>query len=168
MPEVKETGEVITIRGKEFPSSEEKTMYKVLGGCHCGNISYVAEMSNELSSYKPRACDCKLCSSHGASYASDSKGSLTIKIKNKAEVSKYRQGSRIADFLICKNCGVMTNVIYEEEGCIFGSINTRSANEFEKFADAHIAHLTQLDDKERIKRWKEIWFSNVKVEHEGA
>ena len=145
-----------------------QAMNKVLGGCHCGNVTYMAEIPNDISMYNPRSCDCDLCTSHAASYASDSNGTLTIKIKNNAEVSRYRQGSRIADFIICKKCGVLTNVLFDEKGIIYGSINVRSAREFEKFGEGKVAHLVQLDDKARIKRWKEIWFSNVKVEHESA
>jgi len=108
-------------------------MHIIRGGCHCGNISYTAEMPHEASTYNPRACDCRLCTSHGESYASDKSGTLTIKVKNKEELNMYRQGSRIADFLICKICGVMTGVCYEEKGCIYGSINIRSACEYRSF-----------------------------------
>lgn len=143
-------------------------MHIIQGGCHCGNISYVAEMSNEPSTYKPRACDCKLCKSHGALYASDKNGTLTITIKDEEKLSKYRQGSRIADFIICKICGVMTGVCYNENGLIYGSINIRSAQEYSAFGESQAAHLTQLTNEERIKRWKDIWFSNVKIEYNNA
>lgn len=143
-------------------------MHKIPGGCHCGNISYVAEFPNEPSSYIPRACDCKLCSSHGASYTADNKGTLLIKIKNTNDVSKYRQGSQIAEFLICKICGVMIGVCYEENGSIYGAINIRSTHEYHAFGKSHSAHLTQLTDEERIKRWKKLWFTNVKIEYETA
>lgn len=138
----------------------------IQGGCHCGNISYVAEFSNELSSYTSRACDCNLCSSHGAKYTADINGTLSIKIKKNNDVSKYRQGSRIAEFLICKICGVMIGVCYEEEGSIYGAINIRSTEEYRAFTKSNPAHLTQLTDEERINRWKKLWFSNVKVEYE--
>ena len=143
-------------------------MHKVLGGCHCGNVSYVAEMQNEPSTYNSRSCDCKFCTIHGASYTSDSWGTLVINIKNESEVSKYRQGSKIADFIICKNCGVLTNVLYKDEGNIFGSINVRSVIASTKFGESHVSHLAQLGDEERIKRWKEVWFSNVKIKGEIA
>lgn len=142
-------------------------MFKVLGGCHCGNLSYVAQMNNAPSIWRPRSCDCKLCTSHGASYVSDNKGTLTIHINKESEVSKYRQGSKIADFLICKKCGVLTNVIYKDSDNAFGSINVRSTIAYEKFSEGHVTHLTKLGDKERIKRWKEIWFPNVIIVHES-
>ena len=108
-------------------------MHVVEGGCHCGNISYTAEFPKELDSYIPRACDCKFCKSHRASYASDKNGKLLAKIKYENEVSRYRQGNRIADFLICKICGVMSGVF-----------------------------------EERIKRWKDNWFSWVIIEHNST
>ena len=143
-------------------------MHQVLGGCHCGNISYVAEISNEPSVYKPRACDCNFCTSHGAAYVSDNNGSLKITIKNQSELSKYRQGSRIADFLICKNCGVLVGVCYEEHGCIYGSVNTRSSNASDGFGDKEAISPKQLTDEQRIKRWKDFWYSNVSIKYESA
>lgn len=141
-------------------------MHMIQGGCHCGNISYIAKFQNEPSSYTPRVCDCKLCSSHGATYAADNNGILSIKIKNKNDVSKYKQGSRIAEFLICKICGVMIGVCYEENDSTYGAINIRSAHDYRAFGKSHPTHLTQLTDEDRIKRWKKLWFSNVKIEYE--
>jgi hypothetical protein len=142
-------------------------MYSVQGGCHCGNISYVAEFTKELSTYKPRACDCDFCTSHGSSYVSDRNGSLIIEIKNICDVSKYRQGSRIADFLICKNCGVMIGVCYEEDGRIFGSINVRSSAVYSNFGETQTINLLQLSDEERISRWKQYWFEKVLIKYKN-
>ena len=143
-------------------------MYVVQGGCHCGNISYVAEFYEEPTGYVPRACNCKFCTSHGGSYASDRNGTLSIKIKNEGEVSKYRQGSRIADFIICRTCGIMTGVCYEENGHIYGSINVRSANEFKLFGESQEANLVGLSEEVRVKHWKNFWFSRVQIEYESA
>lgn len=142
-------------------------MHRVKGGCHCGNISYVAELPHAPSSYTPRFCSCELCTSHGASYVSDKNGTLSIKIKDPDEVSRYQQGSRIADFLICRKCGVMTGVCYEENGVVYGSINIRSDREYDTFGEGEVAHLTQQSDEKRIRRWKAIWFSNVRFENES-
>lgn len=143
-------------------------MHGIVGGCHCGNISYAAEMPNVPSGYNPRACDCRFCVSHGALYVSDSKGSLIIRIRNESEVSKYRLGSKIADFLICKKCGVLTNVCYQEDGCLYGSINVRSAGDYSGFGDSRVAQLQELSDEERIERWKKYWFPNVEIVYEDA
>jgi hypothetical protein len=139
-------------------------MHIVKGGCHCGNISYIAEFSDNLINYIPRACDCTLCRRHGAAYTSDKDGSLTIKIINDSQVIRYRQGSRIADFLICKNCGILTNVCYYENDHIYASINIRSSDEYDLFGHSQRVHLTKLCDEVRIKRWKDHWFSDVAIE----
>jgi hypothetical protein len=144
------------------------SMQIVEGGCRCGNISYVAEFSQELRVYTPRACDCEFCRSHGAAYVSDKAGALTLKIKNKEEFDKYRQGSRIADFLICRNCGVMVGVCYEDGGRVYGSINIRSCGECDLFGDSKEMALAELSDEDRVKRWKENWFSPVEIEYEAV
>jgi hypothetical protein len=101
-------------------------------------------------------------------YASDKNGKLSLAINNKRDVEKYRQGSRIADFLVCRNCGVMTGVCFEQDGCVYGSINIRSSVEYGMFGDSKEIRLTQLSDEERIKRWKENWFSWVVIENQNA
>jgi len=143
-------------------------MHKVIGGCHCGNILYVAEISNNPSEYKPRACDCNFCTSHGAAYISDKDGSLKITIKNQSELIRYKQGRGIAEFLICKNCGVLVGVCYEENGCIYGSINIRSSNTGNKVGLIEAISPEQLTYEQRIERWKKFWYSNVSIEYESA
>jgi hypothetical protein len=139
-------------------------MHIVKGGCHCGNITYIAEFSDNLINYIPWACDCTFCRRHGAAYTSDKNGSLTIKIMNESLVNRYRQGSRIADFLVCKKCGVMTNVCYQGANCLYGSINIRSSDEYNLFSSSQGMRLTQLSDEARIQRWKDNWFSSVTIE----
>jgi len=143
-------------------------MYKVVGGCDCCNISYFIELPNDPASYNPRACDCQFCSSHGASYIADKKGSLVIKIKNEAMLNRYRQGSKIADFLICKNCDALIGVCYEKQGCIYGSVNIKTIHGSNDFGKSQVISPKQLTDLERVKHWKAFWFSNVKIEHENA
>ena len=143
-------------------------MYMITGGCHCGNNSYLAEFTIDPAEYIARLCDCNFCSSHGAAYASDSKGKLVINIKKQSEISKYRQGSRLVDFIICKTCGVLTNVVYKGNNNIYASINIRTADEYSAFGKGKVAHLAQLTDEERIKRWESAWFHNVELKCERS
>lgn len=143
-------------------------MSQIHGGCHCGNISYVAQLTDEPTAYHPRACDCQFCTAHGAGYLSDENGTLSITIQNDGEVSRYKQGSGICDFIVCRNCGVLTNVIYQEGSNVFGSINARSVSDQEVFGKQEAAHLVELSDEERIRRWKRIWFPNVSIQRENA
>lgn len=60
----------------------------------------------------------------------------------------------------------MTNVIYEESGKLYASINARATDQFEEFGDPQRMQLAELTDEERVNRWKDIWFSDVNIEIE--
>ena len=53
-----------------------------------------------------RACQCRFCRSHGAHTTSDPGGSIAFQIADPGKLNRYRFGSRSADFLICRECGV--------------------------------------------------------------
>jgi hypothetical protein len=142
---------------------KKMTTTKLSGGCHCGNISFQIEFANDASSYSPRACDCDFCNKHGATYISDKNGLLTITIDNESSLSRYRQGSGIAEFLLCKGCGVLVGVVYEEAGQIYGSINSKSINHNTDFGKELVVSPKRLNDSERIERWKDLWFSKVEI-----
>lgn len=135
-------------------------MYQVSGGCHCNNIQYEIETVEEFDSYKPRACDCEFCSKHSASYISDPKGNLKITVRNEKDLKRYKVGSGIADFLICKECGVFVGVCYEEEDSIYASINSKTIEAIE-FGSEVVISPKKLSDTSKVERWKDIWFSNV-------
>ena len=140
-------------------------MYKLLGGCYCNNVTFEMKMTGELGSYEPRACDCDFCSKHGASYVSDTNGKLTIFVKDDSNLSKYKQGSGIADFLICKTCGVLVGACYEEQGQLYAAINSKAIDEIATLGPERVVSPKLLSDEEKIQRWKEIWFSDAKIKH---
>ena len=143
-------------------------MFNINGGCYCGNISYSAELENSPSSYKPRSCDCDFCTTHEASYISDSTGKLKLEIKGEKEISRFKQGSGIAEFLICKNCGVVVGAYYEEGEILYGAINSKSVREKIELGKNISVSPKNLNDSEKVKRWKEIWFSNVEILYRNA
>ena len=77
------------------------------GKCHCGNISFTLKTNKSENEFTPRTCQCTLCRKHDASYISDPDGVLDV-LFNSAITSKYRFGHSTADFIICKECGVLT------------------------------------------------------------
>ncbi|MCB1859545.1 MAG: aldehyde-activating protein [Gammaproteobacteria bacterium] len=143
-------------------------MVKIYGGCYCGNITYAAELADSPRSYTTRTCDCDFCTAHGASYVSDSKGKLALEIKSEKETSRFRQGSGIVDFLICRNCGVVVGACYEEGGILYGAINSKSVRKKLAFGESISVSPKKLNDSEKVKRWKEIWFPNVRLTHRDA
>jgi hypothetical protein len=137
--------------------------YKYVGGCHCGNIAFEVEFTGKPDSYNPRVCDCDFCRKHAASYVSDPQGSLLIHIKDERNLGKYRQGSGIADFLLCRNCGVLVGVTFQTDGRLYATVNSKSIDGGPHFGEETPVSPSMLSDSEKTERWKDIWFGNVSI-----
>jgi len=137
-------------------------MYKYTGGCHCGNIIFKMEIPKPLESYISRTCDCEFCKKHSASYISDPSGKLIFTINEQSKLNKYHQGSGIVDFLVCNNCGVLIGGCYEENGILFSAVNIKAVAST-SIGNETIVSPKNLDDKDKIQRWKKLWFSKVEL-----
>ena len=141
------------------------TTYKSVGGCHCGNITFEMEITKDPSSYNPRKCDCDYCSKQGAAYISDNNGKLIVSVRDKINLGKYRQGSGIAEFLSCKSCGVLVGACYEEKDKLFAVINSKAVDRSTSFGLEIMVSPKELNDNEKTQRWRDIWFSDVSIQH---
>ena len=70
-----------------------------------------------------RACGCSFCRKHGGVYTSDPKGRLEIRIADQGCVTRYRFGTKSADFHICATCGVVPIVTSTIEGTLYAVVN---------------------------------------------
>lgn len=107
---------------------------ELIGGCFCNNITFVIGLTQPSSHYNPRECDCDFCQKHGAAALSDKDGTLNLKIKDLQKVNMFRQGSKAAEFLICKECGVFVAVCFDDNGKMYGAINSRTVKKTSEFA----------------------------------
>lgn len=139
-------------------------MYKVTGGCDCGNLSYTMTLTIDPASINPRACNCDFCVKHGAAYFSDPEGKLRIKVRDKSKLSEYRQGSGIATFILCRDCGVVLGGCYQQNNQRYAAINRRTVNRDIPFSSDVITSPKSLPDEEKIQRWINLWFSNVEMD----
>jgi hypothetical protein len=139
-------------------------MSTVLGGCDCGNLSVEMELSEPFDSYRPRACDCSFCRKHAAAYVSDPKGSLLIKVRQTELLGRYRQGSGTAECLLCARCGVLIGVSYQEGELCYAAVNVHAIGDGMTFGSPTVVSPKALAVDERVRRWKQIWFSNVRLE----
>ena len=137
------------------------SMHSVNGGCHCGNLSIGVELSREPGTYRPRVCDCDFCRQHGAAYVSDAEGSLRIRIKDNRALSTYRQGSGQAEFLLCRECGVLVAVLYRNAEGLYAAVNTRAIDASVVFGPDQQVSPKTLSSEEKTGRWRELWFSRV-------
>lgn len=137
--------------------------YKYAGGCYCRSITFEMKITNEVNFYNPRACDCNFCLKHGASYISDNEGKLVIYVRDESIFNRYRQGNKIADFLICKVCGVLIGVCYENNHKLYAAINSKAIDNID-FKTEKIVSPKMLSENEKIERWADAWFSEVSIE----
>ncbi len=83
------------------------------GGCHCGNIGVRLRLSRAPEAMPLRSCSCSFCRSHGTRTVSDRDGSVEITASDRSLVERYRFGSRTADYLLCRRCGVYVGAVCE-------------------------------------------------------
>ena len=138
-------------------------MPETRGGCYCGNIRIIASFSESVAALNPRACDCDFCQKHGAAYVSDPRGSLEIRIGDEREVSRFQQGSEIAQMLLCRRCGVLVAALYRDGDRLFGTLNVKALDCRADFGANVPASPKLLAADEKTKRWQALWFPDVRV-----
>ena len=131
------------------------------GGCHCGNISLQLELARLPRTYSPRACDCAFCTKHGAAYISDPQGRLRIQILEGEHSRIYRQGSGMAECLLCVNCGVLIGVLYRDSEGLYAAVNVKVTDRPGDFGEQQSVSPRTLAESDKVSRWKSLWFPNV-------
>jgi hypothetical protein len=106
--------------------SEEKAMIEYLGHCHCEALGVRYRTALPPSAWPVRACQCSFCRRHGALSTSDPQGELEFRADDPRTVQRYLFGKRIADFLLCRECGVYVGTTMVEAGRRLGVLNVRS------------------------------------------
>lgn len=76
------------------------------GSCHCGALTLALDSLRAAQTLPVRICGCTFCLRHRPIYTTDPSGHLTVRAASEAQLVRYRFGLRLADFLICANCGV--------------------------------------------------------------
>jgi len=89
---------------------------------------------------------------------------LRIDIKDERNLARYKQGDEIADFLICKQCGVLVGVSYQEGERIYATINRRAIDNAAQFGEESAVSPKLLSEAQKVERWKENWFRDVIVD----
>src|SRR5215469_4824393 len=137
-------------------------MARLEGGCHCGNIRVRVELEREPAGYAPRACDCEFCRKHGAVWVSDPRGSLSIELRDERDTGRYAQGDRVAEMLLCRNCGVLVCALWQEQR-LYGVVNANILAQRAVFADTKPVSPRTLSADAKRSRWQAIWFAKVTV-----
>lgn len=135
-----------------------------LGACHCGALRAAFDTALPADQIQVRACQCSFCRRHGARTVSDPEGRLHLTFAPQA-AERYRFGSGVTDFLICRECGVYLAAVMEVEGELFGVLNVAGAG-IEAFADRAPDPVVYDDEApaERAQRRLGRWMPATLVE----
>jgi len=139
------------------------------GKCHCGNISFTLTWEPSPAEIPARACTCSFCTKHGGVWTSNPAGALKIVIEDPALVSKYAQGTRTADFLVCARCGIVPVVTSQIDGRLYAVV---SVNALEDIDPALLrrspANLEGESEEVRLARRQRHWIADVQLLEGGA
>ncbi len=96
------------------------------GACHCGRIEVSFEATLTPGEIEVRACQCGFCRRHNGKTVSDPKGRVEFRAAA-ADITRYRFGTRSADFLLCAGCGTYMGAVAMIEGGLYGIANVSGA-----------------------------------------
>lgn len=108
------------------------------GGCHCGNLRVSLRLTQAPAEVRLRACGCSFCRAHNTRTTSDPNGAVDIWAGDWGLVERYRFGTRTAEFLICRCCGVYIGAIGQEGTGTFAVINTNCLDDRAAFTQAPV------------------------------
>ena len=134
----------------------------IVGGCHCGNMSFTLDWTPEPSEIPARACTCSFCTKHGGVWTSCPGGSLKVSVRDRTRVSKYAFGTKTAEFHICSACGIVPVVTSRIDGREYAVV---SVNAFEDVDPALVRRAPTTFEGEseqaRLARRARNWIGDV-------
>jgi hypothetical protein len=140
-------------------------MKTITGSCHCGNIRFDLQWPDTAELIQVRACSCTFCQKHGGIWTSQRNARLIIAIDDTARVSKYKFGTKTADFHVCAACGVVPVVLCEIDDRQYAVVNV---NTFDNVARDSLVVLPadfagEASDS-RLERRQRNWIPDVRFQ----
>jgi len=105
---------------------------RIHGSCHCGNIRITLDWPESGPTIPVRACGCALCTKHRAVWTSHPDGRFHLRIADDSRVTRYRFGTKTADFHICLTCGVVPIATCVMEGARYAVVNVNSFDDVDR------------------------------------
>lgn len=141
-----------------------QALMQIKGGCHCGNIRFVLQWPDSDAGIAVRNCSCTFCQKHAGAWTSHRGSALVAQVEEISAVSKYRFGTRSADFYVCATCGIVPFVTSEIDDQLYAVVNV---NSFEDVSDLTFTKSSTDFDGEkigsRLERRKRNWISSVRI-----
>ena len=83
-----------------------------------------------------------------------------MQVRDEREVSRYAQGDRLAEMLLCRRCGVLVSALWREQR-LYGVVNANVLDARERFGSTQPVSPRALSADAKTSRWLSIWFANV-------
>ncbi len=134
-------------------------MQEIRGGCHCSNIRVVYKTAVAPEDTCPRACQCAFCRKHNTAAISDPSGDLEITVKDADLLSRYQFGLKVADFLVCKECGVYVAAFMPDpdDANGYATLMSVTLDERARYCVAQPTSYSGEDEAGRRQRRREKW-----------
>jgi hypothetical protein len=134
------------------------------GGCHCGNIRVELKTAAAPGALLLRACLCQFCRRHGARYASDPGGRLTIAVADAALLLRYEFALGVTDFLSCRTCGIYVAATTKGGSDVRGVVNVNVLDEQDllpRTADPMVFDGESVEERtaRRVRGWTPVTMS---------
>lgn len=130
---------------------------KLTGGCHCGALAVQFDTALQFEQIQVRACQCTFCRAHGALSVTDPLGLLTFRANDASRLVRYRFGLKLADFLLCSQCGTYLGAFMEDGGRGYGVLNVCVLPERDRFGTPTLMRYDGETPAARLQRRRERW-----------
>jgi hypothetical protein len=136
----------------------------IQGGCHCKNIRLTIEWPDTNADIPVRACDCSFCAKHGGKWTSHPDAKLTALLHDGSAVSRYRFGTKTADFHVCARCGVAALVTSTINGKLYAVVNVNAFDNVDSslYSEKNVTFEGE-DPGARLHRRKRNWITDVRI-----
>jgi hypothetical protein len=133
-----------------------------IGGCHCGNLRTRLKLVKPPAETPLRACGCAFCRANNTRTLADPDGLFEVWAGDWALVEAYRFGSRTADYLLCKRCGIYIGAVCETAAGWRAVVNTNALDD--RAAFTQIPSATDYDGEsteQRLARRAVRWMPTI-------
>jgi hypothetical protein len=132
------------------------------GGCHCGNIHVRLRISKRPQDIALRACACSFCRSHNTRTVADPDGLFELQADDWSLVERYRFGTRTADYIVCRRCGVYVAAVCETAAGTRAVVNVNCLSDRAAFASGPTVTQYEGEDTEaRLRRRTLNWMPAI-------
>jgi hypothetical protein len=140
------------------------SVVRLLGRCHCGNVSLSLEWTPTPAEIPARACTCSFCTRHGNVWTSGPSARLEVEVEDAALVSRYAFGTRTAEFHVCARCGVVPVATSEIDGVVYAVVNVSALEGLEPTRLRRLAADVEGESADaRLARRKRNWIADVRI-----